>query len=200
MLEPPCKDAETMEVTGTSQGGKSMPDKVKKVTKGQAGDPRFLAIIQECGKRRCEILGLDAPKQQVHQGTGGGPIRLNLSDEELTERVRYQIARTDAIRNGTAPRHDLPSLMANYVRHDLPSVLDQEAWPRFAPVGPRRGPGQGWPTSPPARRGRALGATWAKLPPNRGLAGTSLGASRLAWARRKDAKGNYGFVYHLGRL
>jgi transposase len=36
------KDAETMEVTGTAQGGKSRPDKVKKITKGQAGDSRFL--------------------------------------------------------------------------------------------------------------------------------------------------------------
>ena len=70
---------------------------------GQAGDPRFLAIIQECGKRRCEIFGLDAPKQQEHQGPGGGPIPLNLSNEELTERIRYRIARDDAIRNGTAP-------------------------------------------------------------------------------------------------
>lgn len=28
-----------------------------------AGDPRFLAIALQCVKRRCEILGLDAPKQ-----------------------------------------------------------------------------------------------------------------------------------------
>ena len=51
------KDAETMEVTGTAQGSKSRPDKVKKITKGQAGDSRFLAIILDCVKRRCEILG-----------------------------------------------------------------------------------------------------------------------------------------------
>jgi hypothetical protein len=98
-----CKDAEIMEVTGTNHGGKSKPEKVKKTTKGQAGDSRFLAIIQECCKRRCQILGLDAPKQQEHQGAGGGPIRLNLSDEELTERVRYRLAFDDAKRNGTVP-------------------------------------------------------------------------------------------------
>jgi hypothetical protein len=97
-----CKDAETMEVTGTSQGGKSKPEKVKRITKGQVGDPRFLAIIQECGKRRCEILGLDAPTKLEHQGVDKGPIRLQLTDEELTERARYCIARDDAIRNGTA--------------------------------------------------------------------------------------------------
>ncbi len=28
-----------------------------------AGDPRFLAIVLDCIKRRCDILGLDAPKQ-----------------------------------------------------------------------------------------------------------------------------------------
>jgi hypothetical protein len=97
------QDAETMEVTGTTQGGKGKPEKVKKTTKGQAGDSRFLAIILDCVKRRCEILGLDAPKQQEHQGTDGGPIRLKLSDEELTERVRYRLAHDDAIRNGTTP-------------------------------------------------------------------------------------------------
>ena len=32
------RDAEIMEVTGTSQAGKSKPEKVKKITKGQAGD------------------------------------------------------------------------------------------------------------------------------------------------------------------
>jgi hypothetical protein len=83
-----CKDAETMEVTGTSQGGKGKPEKVKKVTKGQAGDPRFLAIIQECGKRRCEILGLDAPKKLEHGGIDGGPIPIQLNDEQLIERAR----------------------------------------------------------------------------------------------------------------
>jgi hypothetical protein len=117
------QDAEIMEVTGTSQAGKSRPEKVKKITKGQAGDPRFLAIIQECCKRRCQILGLDAPKQQEHQGAGGGPIRLQLSDEELTERVRYQIARRDAIQNGTAPP-------------PRPTFRDGKLFPPRATLGP----------------------------------------------------------------
>jgi hypothetical protein len=68
-----CKDAETMEVTGTSRGGKSKPDKVKKTTKGQAGESRFLAIILDCVKQRCEILGLEAPKKLDHT-TGGQPF------------------------------------------------------------------------------------------------------------------------------
>src|SRR4029077_2387913 len=47
------KESETREVTGTTQGGKGKPEKVKKTTKGQAGDSRFLAIILDCVKRRC---------------------------------------------------------------------------------------------------------------------------------------------------
>ncbi len=31
--------------------------------KGQAGDPRFLAIIDKCIERRCKILGLEAPQR-----------------------------------------------------------------------------------------------------------------------------------------
>jgi len=72
------KDAETMEVTGTAQGGKGKPDKVKKITKGQAGDPRFLAILLDCTNRRCELLGLDAPKKNELTGAGGQAIPITI--------------------------------------------------------------------------------------------------------------------------
>ena len=68
-----CQHAETMEVTGTSQAGKGKPEKVRKVTKEQAGDPRFLAIVLDCVKQRCEILGLQAPKKLDHT-TAGQPF------------------------------------------------------------------------------------------------------------------------------
>jgi hypothetical protein len=68
-----CRDAETMEVTGTSQAGKGKPERVRKVTKEQAGDPRFLAIVLDCVKQRCEILGLQAPKKLDHT-TAGQPF------------------------------------------------------------------------------------------------------------------------------
>jgi hypothetical protein len=61
--ERSCKDAETMEVTGTSQGGKSKPDKVRKITKGQAGDSRFLAITLDCVKQRCELHAFKVESQ-----------------------------------------------------------------------------------------------------------------------------------------
>ena len=89
------KDAETMEVTGMAQGGRGKPDKVKKITKGQAGDSRFLAIVLECQKRRAEILGLDAPKKLEHGGIDGGPIPIQLNDEQIIERAQ-------AIINGAA--------------------------------------------------------------------------------------------------
>jgi hypothetical protein len=71
--ERSCKDVETMEVTGTSQGGKSIPDKVRKITKGQSGEPRFLAIILQCVEQRRLLLGLDAPKKIAHT-TAGQPF------------------------------------------------------------------------------------------------------------------------------
>jgi hypothetical protein len=82
------KDAETMEVTGTAQGGRGKPDTVKKITKGQAGDSRFLAIILNCVNKRSEILGLDAPRKLEHGGIDGGPIPIQLNNEQLIERAR----------------------------------------------------------------------------------------------------------------
>jgi hypothetical protein len=71
--ERSCKDVETMEVTGSSQGGKGKPEKVKKISKRQAGDPRYLAILLKCQEQRRAILGLDAPKKLDHS-TGGQPF------------------------------------------------------------------------------------------------------------------------------
>ena len=62
-----------MEVTGRSEGGKGRPEKVRKITKGQAGNPRFLAIILKCVEQRSAILGLDAPNKLDHS-TGTQPF------------------------------------------------------------------------------------------------------------------------------
>lgn len=40
----------------------------EKVSKGQAGDPRFLDIVLKCIKQRCEILGVLAPKDPLADG------------------------------------------------------------------------------------------------------------------------------------
>lgn len=74
-----CEDAETMRKEGR---GVTVPvegeekktreeiktDKVVKTSKGQAGDPRFLAGVMACIDRRCKIMGIDAPEK--HDLTG----------------------------------------------------------------------------------------------------------------------------------
>jgi len=65
-----CEDAETTRQEGDETG----PSKVVKTSKGQAGDPRFLAGVQWCIERRCKIIGVDAPTRQEHTGRGGGPM------------------------------------------------------------------------------------------------------------------------------
>lgn len=40
----------------------------EKISRGQAGDARFLEVILKCIQRRCELLGLDAPREVWHQG------------------------------------------------------------------------------------------------------------------------------------
>jgi hypothetical protein len=93
--ERSCKDIGTMEVTGSNQGGKSKPEKVKKITNGQAGDARFLATILDCVKRRCEILGLNAAEELRHSGS----LCLNLTDEQRLERINALIERARARRD-----------------------------------------------------------------------------------------------------
>jgi hypothetical protein len=56
--ERSCQPVETMEVIGTAQGAKSKPEKVRKITKGQSGNPRFLQVVLECVSKRCELLSL----------------------------------------------------------------------------------------------------------------------------------------------
>jgi len=64
--ERSCEDAETVRQQGDAEG----VDKITKTSKGQAGDPRFLTGVQWCIEKRCKILGIDAPIEQRHTGTG----------------------------------------------------------------------------------------------------------------------------------
>ena len=63
------EDAETvtMEKLGALKDGQGqiVGTKVKEVKRreGQSGNPSFLAGVQWCINKRCEILGLDAPKK-----------------------------------------------------------------------------------------------------------------------------------------
>jgi hypothetical protein len=59
--------------TGPVAGGKKyVTEKTEKLN----GDPRYLAIIADCVKKRCEILGLDSPKKLT--GAEDGPILLKV--------------------------------------------------------------------------------------------------------------------------
>lgn len=53
------EDAEIQTVeTGSKEGRKS-----RHTIKGQVGDAHFLDVVLKCVQRRCELLGLDAPKE-----------------------------------------------------------------------------------------------------------------------------------------
>ena len=64
-----CQDAETTTASllkgRINKDGTPVPDlqKTAKILKGQAGDPRFLERMSWCIDKRCEILGLNAPKK-----------------------------------------------------------------------------------------------------------------------------------------
>jgi hypothetical protein len=67
--ERSCEDAETKTAKLKGYANKDtkeienlIPVEQTDQRKGQAGDPSFLRGIQWCIEKRCEILGLDAPK------------------------------------------------------------------------------------------------------------------------------------------
>jgi len=69
------EDAEIVKQKGKPGAGGIATESIEKTSKGQAGDPRFLAGIQWCIERRCKIIGIDAPIQSEFTGKDGEPIR-----------------------------------------------------------------------------------------------------------------------------
>jgi len=65
-----CEDAETLVKDGTPE----KVEKLKRTSKGQAGDPRFLQGVQWCIEKRCKILGIEAPTK-LDVTTGGEKIK-----------------------------------------------------------------------------------------------------------------------------
>lgn len=78
-------ESETMEQIGVAKGadGQIIGDRVKKTKKreGQAGDPRFLDGVLKCIAKRCELLGLDAPKK-TDITSKGGPVTFTVVFED----------------------------------------------------------------------------------------------------------------------
>ena len=68
-------DAETW--TSETKEGHQPYTKESKTAKGQVGDASFLAGVMSCITKRCQILGLDAPKKLEHTGADGGPVQVN---------------------------------------------------------------------------------------------------------------------------
>ena len=58
-------------------GGKESGQRDQNITEDQVGDPRYLEQVQWCITKRCDILGLNAPRKYQHSGPGGGPIETN---------------------------------------------------------------------------------------------------------------------------
>ena len=67
------RSQEPLEITKASSDGSSK--KVEKTQKEQCGDPRFLQIVDHCIRRRCDILGFQAPQRPEVSGPGGQPIQ-----------------------------------------------------------------------------------------------------------------------------
>ena len=79
-----CEDVVTKKTYGkvTKDGDFTRTRPADIITKGQVGDPRFLQGVQWCIKRRCEIMGLDAPTRLEHSGDGMVTLRVVYDEEE----------------------------------------------------------------------------------------------------------------------
>lgn len=61
--EKSCKDAARQTVKAVRSGTEAIPVEKTLVTEGQSGDPRFLQIVNDCISKRCDLLGVEAPKK-----------------------------------------------------------------------------------------------------------------------------------------
>lgn len=94
-------EVETIEKIGKSNGESVTPDRIKqnKRREGQSGNPAFLSGIQWCINKRCEILGLDAPKRQEVTGADGGALKLEV--EYVND--PYQVTGVSSSASGDTP-------------------------------------------------------------------------------------------------
>jgi len=82
------KERQTSVTEQTSgEGGEKLKAGIRKVE--QTGDPRYLNGVQWCITKRCEILGLDAPRK-IAPTTPDGQEPYRLTVEDLTD-ARNQI-------------------------------------------------------------------------------------------------------------
>ncbi|HEY5865360.1 MAG TPA: hypothetical protein VI542_07380 [Candidatus Tectomicrobia bacterium] len=72
--------------------------KVSRKLEGQAGDPRYLEMVLKCIDRRCQILGLDAPK------------RFTIDWDLLTDIQMERLARGEPVQSVLAHPLEPPAL------------------------------------------------------------------------------------------
>jgi hypothetical protein len=87
------EDAES-EITKMQGSDPAKPGRLEKQSKreGQSGNPAFLAGVQWCINKRCEIIGVDAPKKSEMTGKDGTPLIPPLPDEERLARMKQLAA------------------------------------------------------------------------------------------------------------
>ena len=82
------KDAVQVKEKGGLLGTTEIPAMEREVTtKGQCGDPRFLTVVQDCIKKRSEILGLDAPKTINQNHNVQPPLTRDQMKQTIMERL-----------------------------------------------------------------------------------------------------------------
>jgi hypothetical protein len=81
-----ARSKQAREVTTTEQttGGDGERTRVAIRKEQQHGDPRFLAHVQGCVEQRSKILGLYAPAETRLTGQGGGPVRHEVTVDDLS--------------------------------------------------------------------------------------------------------------------
>jgi transposase len=75
--------SKTIKARGTKEEGKPYEQTIH--TSDSNGDPRYLAGIQWCIERRCQILGIDAPRKFEHGGKDGKPIAITFTADDLAQ-------------------------------------------------------------------------------------------------------------------
>lgn len=83
------KETESEEFTreGKKTKNKAKIAKINIKKEGQTGNPAYLAIVKDCIKRRCDILGLDAPKKEERTGKGGEPLYPQVLKVEIIDEI-----------------------------------------------------------------------------------------------------------------
>jgi hypothetical protein len=128
--------------------------KAQKRKEGQAGDPRFLAILDNCIDRICKIQGLHAPVRHAHGGDENAPPIQTSSRFDWGKITLEEIAQLRALREKVARRSELDD---GPERSPAPAPVDETHAPDTQPETPSPSPPGVLLLPPPSRNGSANG-------------------------------------------